>query len=189
MPAGADDDEGVFYTCHNSGGSGFLLKYDVNTWQLLKRKRVFKEPITAMAGSAKGIIGCGSVEGHLAFIDGASLGTVQTMKSAHLIFITGLAFSSDGSTLASISADASLRCTSSPEVPEASSATTMFVFILLLIILAILYQHAEVRIGLVARLLSDRFDGQMGSRVMLANRTCVALHQMDLLKAESHHEN
>mgnify|MGYP001803381167 CR=1 FL=1 len=53
-------------------------------------------------------------------------------------------FSPSGNTLASISADASLRCTKAPEAQaDYSYAILMFIIVILLIILAIIYHHTE----------------------------------------------
>ena len=97
----------------NDGGEGHVCKWACDTWKPLgAARRVTREPLSAMAFDPTGrTVACGNSEGHVLIVDVKTLAIKKTIRGAHMIFVTTMAYSPDGSTVLSGSADASACCT------------------------------------------------------------------------------
>ena len=97
----------------NDGGEGHVCKWACDTWKPHgKPQRVTREPLSAMAFDPTGrTVACGDSEGHVMIVDAKTLATKKTIKGAHMIFVTTMAYSPDGCVVLSGSADASACCT------------------------------------------------------------------------------
>ena len=97
----------------NDGGEGHVCKWACDTWKPHgKAQRVTREPLSAMAFDPTGrTVACGNSEGHVVVVDVKTLATRKTIRGAHMIFVTTMAYSPDGCAVLSGSADASACCT------------------------------------------------------------------------------
>ena len=92
----------------NDGGEGHVCKWACDTWKPHgTARRVTREPLSAMAFDPTGrTVACGNSEGHVLLVDVKTLAIKKTIRGAHMIFVTTMAYSPDGSTVLSGSADA-----------------------------------------------------------------------------------
>lgn len=97
----------------NDGGEGHVCKWACDTWKPHgKPRRVTREPLSAMAFDPTGrTVACGDSEGAVLIVDAETLATKKTIRGAHMIFVTTMAYSPDGCVVLSGSADASACCT------------------------------------------------------------------------------
>ena len=96
----------------NDGGEGHVVRWACDTWSVVSTSRVTREPISAMAFDPTGAtVAVGNCEGHVVLVDAKTLRVKRTVKGGHMIFVTTMAYSPDGSVLLSGSADASACCT------------------------------------------------------------------------------
>ena len=97
----------------NDGGEGHVCKWACDTWKPHgNRAAGDARPLSAMAFDPTGrTVACGNSEGHVLLVDVKTLAIKKTIRGAHMIFVTTMAYSPDGSTVLSGSADASACCT------------------------------------------------------------------------------
>ena len=89
-----------------------MVRWACDTWSVVSTSRVTREPISAMAFDPTGAtVAVGNCEGHVVLVDAKTLRVKRTVKGGHMIFVTTMAYSPDGSVLLSGSADASACCT------------------------------------------------------------------------------
>jgi hypothetical protein len=98
----------VAYTGLNVDAEGHVVIWDTDTWTIRATRRVCRDPISAMALSPDGAsVAVGTSEGHLHLASAETLRVTKTDKSSHMIFVTTMAFNTDGTCVLSGSADAS----------------------------------------------------------------------------------
>lgn len=96
-------------------GGAMVLHYkrdvDEEGWHMERSAKVFSEElISSFSLSREGeLVAVGGSEGSIQVLEADSLRKLKQVKSAHMIFVTGLSFSPDGAMLASVSADGSAR--------------------------------------------------------------------------------
>ena len=112
----ARDGSGVAFTGANVAGEARVLTWRVADWSCTSSRRAMPEPLTSLAlspGNGR-LLAAGGAEGSLVMLSTKTLAPLRRVRNAHMVFVTGLAFSPSGRTLASLSADASARCTLAP---------------------------------------------------------------------------
>lgn len=96
---------GVAYTGMNLGGEGYVVKWETEGWTVKSKSKVTRDPISAMALAPDGsTLAVGNSEGHVCVVDGGSLAVRSVEKGAHMIFVTTMAYNTDGSVVLSGSA-------------------------------------------------------------------------------------
>lgn len=135
----ARDGSGLAFTGANMGDEARVLAWRCADWRCMTSRRVLSEALTSLALSpAPGrLLGVGGSDGSVALLSAKTLACLRRVPAAHMVFVTGLAFSPGGGALASLSADASARCTLAP--PRRSAVAT-----LLRLLLAFLVHFAIV---------------------------------------------
>ena len=112
----ARDGSGRAFTGANVTDESRVLTWRVSDWRCMSSRRVLPEPLTSLALSPGGgrLLAAGGSEGSLVLLSAKTLAPLRRVPNAHMVFVTGLSFSPSGRTVASISADASARCTLAP---------------------------------------------------------------------------
>ncbi|KAK9832796.1 hypothetical protein WJX81_001956 [Elliptochloris bilobata] len=135
----------ALFTVVNCTGDGHLLRWeqgDTGELAMVRRAKAHDAPITTFDIIASGaVLGTGSSEGEVALFYAERLTPLARVRAAHMVFVTALAFSGDGSALLSVSADASARVT---PLPRAAGASALLRLLLLLLACALV-------LGLMAR--------------------------------------
>jgi prolactin regulatory element-binding protein len=110
---GTNASTSVAWTGVNLDGEGWVVKWDVATWKVISKARVFKsEPISGFAVNAQGtLIAVGSSEGEVKVVDAQKFTLIKPVKKAHMIFVTTMAWNPKGNVVLSGSADASALAT------------------------------------------------------------------------------
>ena len=114
----ARDGSGRAFTGANVNGEARIACWQVGSWdRALSSRRVLAEPLTSLSLSPLDgrLLAAGGAEGSLSLVSARTLAPLQRCKGAHMVFVTSLCFSPAGATLASVSADASARCTAAPQ--------------------------------------------------------------------------
>jgi WD40 repeat protein len=112
----ARDGSGMAYTGANTDGTARVLAWRVADWRCMKSCHALPEPLTSLALSpgVGRLLAAGGAEGSLVMLSAKTLATLRRVPGAHMVFVTGLSFSPSGRTVASLSGDASARCTLAP---------------------------------------------------------------------------
>lgn len=131
----------------------WILESDKDASKLTYRKQVFayKSAITVLTGSSPGdqentskgatnLIATGSSEGDVTIYCARTLAKRVKVQSAHMIFVTNLAFSPDGKRLVSVSADAGARITTVVRSPS-NIPVQLLLAIFFALIAFLLYQY------------------------------------------------
>lgn len=100
----------------NGAGKIFVFRKqpdgDASAWSCVGSRKALPQPITTLAMAPGGkTLGFGCSEGGVAALSSGALSLLNRLPYAHMVFVTALAFSPSGKVLASVSADASARCT------------------------------------------------------------------------------
>eukprot|EP00033_Pygsuia_biforma_P004862 GCRY01005331.1.p1 GENE.GCRY01005331.1~~GCRY01005331.1.p1 ORF type:complete len:442 (+),score=78.98 GCRY01005331.1:55-1380(+) len=86
-------------------------------------------------------IASGSCEGDIAVLDASTLKRTHFLEQAHALFVTGVDFSGDGTLLASVSADMTVRLTSLQHPPQSALPFLYAMFLIILLYLYIAFLH------------------------------------------------
>jgi WD40 repeat protein len=135
----ARDGSGTAFTGANLRDESRVLAWRMSDWRCVASRRALTEPLTSLAlspGNGR-LLAAGGSEGSIVMIASKTLAQMRRVPAAHMVFVTGLSFSPSGRTLASLSADASARCTLAPPKRSVLSA-------LLRVLLAFLVHMAVV---------------------------------------------
>lgn len=129
----ARDGSGRAFTGANVNGEARIVAWCVANWRAVASRRALSEPLTSLALSPTDgrLVAAGGAEGSVAMLAARTLATLHRQKGAHMVFVTGLAFSPSGATLASLSGDASARCTPVPKRKSVLAAVLRLVLLLL----------------------------------------------------------
>jgi len=145
----ARDGSGRVFTGANVNGEARVVVWRVGAWaKPLACKRALAEPLTSLSLSPVDarLVAAGGAEGTVALLSAKTLAPLLRLKNAHMVFVTALAFSPSGATLASMSGDASARCTAVPAKRSVAAAVLrLLVFLLLLWAAALLLLHAQAK--------------------------------------------
>lgn len=131
--------DGDVVTVLNVNGEGYVSRWTPSagigndakneTWKRWKHAgsiRATRDPVSAAASARDGDAMClGTSEGDVAVIETGAPGRLRVRAkdtSAHMIFVTTVAFSTDGGFVLSGSADASARCVSAKRVSVAAAS-------------------------------------------------------------------
>jgi prolactin regulatory element-binding protein len=135
----ARDGSGRAFTGVNVAGEARVVAWRVADWAPLALKRALSEPLTSLALSPIDgrLIAAGGAEGSVVMLGARTLAPLRRVKNAHMVFVTAVAFSPAGATLASLSGDASARCTAAP--PRKSFIAAVVRLLLLLAVQAIFF--------------------------------------------------
>lgn len=141
----ARDGSGTAFTGANLGDESRVLIWRISDWRCVASRRALSEPLTSLVlspGNGR-LLAAGGSEGSIVMLSSKTLAPMRRVPSAHMVFVTGLSFSPSGRTLASLSADASARCTLAPPKRSVVSA-------LLRILIAFLVHMAVVSLVITA---------------------------------------
>jgi WD40 repeat protein len=141
----ARDGSGTAFTGANLRDESRVLAWRVSDWRCVASRRALTEPLTSLAlspGNGR-LLAAGGSEGSIVMLASKTFAPMRRVPSAHMVFVTGLSFSPSGRTLASLSADASARCTLVPPKRSVMAA-------LLRIVLAFAVHAAVVSLVLTA---------------------------------------
>lgn len=143
---------GVAFTGLNVGGEARILSWRTHDWALAADRRALKQPLTSISMSPRGrLLAVGGAEGGVCLLSAATLAPLLTLPSAHMVFVTAVAFAPSGSALGSVSGDASCRCTPAP--PQRSLLAVLlrfFVYFLVYVAVVRLAFLAARHAGLLA---------------------------------------
>jgi prolactin regulatory element-binding protein len=164
--------EDSIVTVLNIDGEGFVTRWRCDpssaaskslSWKHDGSLRATRDPVASSAVSRDGeSCACGTSEGSVTVLEVFPQLRVRSHeKSAHMIFVTTMAFSTDSNVILSGSADASARCANARRVGVAGALLRM-VLALFLIVVAALGLTVFVRGGGVAGF-AGAFDGVSGS--------------------------
>lgn len=131
------------------GGKGYIVVWDSITWKLLGVKRVSDDPISALAVSPDSqFLATGSAAGDVGIVEVKTMKLVQVVKSAHMVFTTGVDFSPDSRFLLSVSGDSSARVTAVKStklrISERQAYLLLLVLVLISALLAYLFTNSDV---------------------------------------------
>ncbi|XP_024360191.1 SEC12-like protein 2 [Physcomitrium patens] len=127
----------LLYVAVRKYGAGFVSAFDTTTWKLTTSHKLQEDPISAFSISRDGrFLAIGSSEGAISIVDAASLSVCQTLKRAHMIFVTSMDFSPSGRAILSVSADSSARVT--PVEPTNSGSRQGSLLLLVIFFLSML---------------------------------------------------
>jgi prolactin regulatory element-binding protein len=130
----ARDGSGTAFTGANLREESRVLTWRTSDWRCVASRRALTEPLTSLAlspGNGR-LLAAGGSEGSIVMIASKTLAPMRRVPSAHMVFVTGLSFSPSGRTLASLSADASARCTLAP--PKRSVLAALLRLLLALLV-------------------------------------------------------
>jgi prolactin regulatory element-binding protein len=126
--------DGDVATVLNVNGEGYVSRWTPNDvtndekwkrWKHAGSIRATRDPVSAAASARDGDAMClGTSEGDVAVVETGAPGRLRVRArdtSAHMIFVTTVAFSTDGGFILSGSADASARCVSARRVSVAAA--------------------------------------------------------------------
>ena len=119
----------------NVSGEARVAVWRVDDWRLVACKRALREPLTSLALSPPSgrLVAAGGADGSVVALASGTLAAMTRVPNAHMVFVTCVAFSPSGSTLASVSGDASVRCT-----PMPPPKSILFAALRMLLVLAML---------------------------------------------------
>jgi len=129
----------------NKGGTSFLRTFALGSDKLTSRRKVkaFDTRVSALAGLGS-LVAVGSSEGDIAVFSLPNLSRVMMVRSAHMIFVTDLAFSNDGKQVVSVSADAGARITTVTKASKVMYILVSFILAFILLIMIIMNQKIIV---------------------------------------------
>jgi prolactin regulatory element-binding protein len=157
--------DGDVVTVLNVNGEGFVSRWtpevskpDDVSWTIVGSIRATRDPVSAASASFDGArVGLGTSEGAVVLVDVGETGSKTKRprvracdNSAHMIFVTTLAFSTDGGYVLSGSADASARCAFARRQISAAAAFARVLFSFALLALSFLFLTLFLRRGGVA---------------------------------------
>lgn len=144
-------DGSAAYTGVNAGGVGFVVRWDTDGWKRAAGRKALADPLTALALSPSGdVVAVGGAEGHVAILSAhGGMAPLRFVKGAHMVFVTGLAFSPDGSAVLSVSADAGALATPVPAA-GAGELRRFVLYFLLGVLLSVVFVLARDRLAQVA---------------------------------------
>ena len=129
---------GVAYTAMNLGGEGYVVKWETEGWTVKSKSKVTRDPISAMAMAPDAsTLAVGNSEGHVCIIDAGSLSVRSVDKGTHMIFVTTMAFSTDGGVVLSGSADAS-ACAKRVGSGSGGGLAAFFHYLMILLVVIVL---------------------------------------------------
>ena len=159
--------DGDVVTILNVNGEGFVSRWtpkNGSSWTRVGSIRATRDPVSAASASRDGArVGLGTSEGAVCVVDTGekkndATTTTKTKRlrvracdaSAHMIFVTTVAFSTDGGYVLSGSADASARCAFARRQISAAAAFARILFSFALLALSFLFLTLFLRRGGVA---------------------------------------
>ena len=141
---------GRLFVGANIGGDARVAAWRTADWRLIACKRALQEPLTSLALSPPSgrLVAVGGADGSFAALAARTLAGMTRMGNAHMVFVTHVAFSPSGATLASISGDASVRCTPMPPPRSLRVAVLRLVlaYLLLVALAALIVAKARGRL-------------------------------------------
>jgi len=141
------DGSGRAFTGANVNGEARVAAWRVGDWAApLSCKRALAEPLTSLALSPLDgrMVAAGGAEGGVVMLGSKTLQPLLRVKGAHMVFVTALAFSPTGTTLASVSGDASARCTPVPAKRSVLAALLkLLIFLCVQTAVAALFFHMQ----------------------------------------------
>jgi prolactin regulatory element-binding protein len=149
----ARDGSGRAYTGANMGDEARVLAWRVADWRCMSSRHALPELLTSLAlspGNGR-LLAAGGAEGSVVMLSSKTLAPLRRVPAAHMVFVTGLSFSPSGRTLASLSGDASARCTLAPPRPSVASLLLRLLLTLLMHLLVVLLVLQAHRRGYLRR--------------------------------------
>jgi WD40 repeat protein len=141
---------GRLFVGANIGGEARVAAWRMTDWRLIACKRALSEPLTSLALSppAGRLVAVGGADGSFVALAAGTLAGMTRMANAHMVFVTHVAFSPSGATLASISGDASVRCTPMPPPRSllAAALRLLLVYLMLVATAALIVAKARGRL-------------------------------------------